>query len=307
MRKRKRSEAVDRFALRWPDDYARPARNTNVGRKYALKPFVRDFKGRLFNSITRPEARRWALSQPIGTVRAVITMVNDGLNDGVFVGTNPFANLGLERSRGRRDLKTISREGVFALAACAEAIWGEYGRLVFGPLIIFDAFVGLRPAELYFAKRIDIRGDELLVIESDDGAGKAKDPKSGDPRTVWLPPEARQAISIVPPRIDVPWLFYTVRGRKFNKSNLFRYWDPVRRLYASRSETPGMAFYELRHRAGSYYTNELEVDPKDTAVQFGHKDGGLLIQTLYGHPEEKLARERIKQAYRDKFLRAPQP
>jgi hypothetical protein len=32
------------------------------------------------------------------------------------------------------------------------------------------------------------------------------------------------------------------------------------------------------------------------AHQLGHTDGGALVQRLYGHPSERLARERIKRA-----------
>jgi hypothetical protein len=31
---------------------------------------------------------------------------------------------------------------------------------------------------------------------------------------------------------------------------------------------------------------------------FGHRDGGELVRKLYGHPDAKLARERVRQAFR---------
>jgi hypothetical protein len=37
--------------------------------------------------------------------------------------------------------------------------------------------------------------------------------------------------------------------------------------------------------------------PHVVAVQLGHKDGGPLVVDLYGHPDERIARERIKAAF----------
>ena len=38
----------------------------------------------------------------------------------------------------------------------------------------------------------------------------------------------------------------------------------------------------------------------DVAVQLGHTDGGVLVQTVYGHPSEDRARDRIKRALNDR-------
>jgi hypothetical protein len=43
----------------------------------------------------------------------------------------------------------------------------------------------------------------------------------------------------------------------------------------------------------------LELDARDIALQFGHQDGGELVRTLYGHPDAALARERIREAFRN--------
>jgi hypothetical protein len=42
----------------------------------------------------------------------------------------------------------------------------------------------------------------------------------------------------------------------------------------------------------------LELDARDIALHFGHQDGGELVRKLYGHPDAKLARERVRQAFR---------
>jgi hypothetical protein len=34
------------------------------------------------------------------------------------------------------------------------------------------------------------------------------------------------------------------------------------------------------------------------ALQFGHQDGGELVRKLYGHPDARIARERVREAFR---------
>jgi integrase len=70
------------------------------------------------------------------------------------------------------------------------------------------------------------------------------------------------------------------------------YWHPVRCRFGK----PSMDFYELRHFCGAWLFNDLELNAQDVAHQLGHTDGGALVQRLYGHPSERLARERIKRA-----------
>lgn len=53
---------------------------------------------------------------------------------------------------------------------------------------------------------------------------------------------------------------------------------------------------QSRHFCASWLFNDLELPAQDVAHQLGHTDGGALVQRLYGHPSERLARERIKWA-----------
>jgi hypothetical protein len=39
------------------------------------------------------------------------------------------------------------------------------------------------------------------------------------------------------------------------------------------------------------------LSPADVAVQLGHTDGGRLVMTLYGHPNEDRARDRLDIAF----------
>ncbi len=53
-----------------------------------------------------------------------------------------------------------------------------------------------------------------------------------------------------------------------------------------------------RHYFGWYAWNVLELDARDIALHFGHQDGGELVRKLYGHPDARLARERVREAFR---------
>jgi hypothetical protein len=40
------------------------------------------------------------------------------------------------------------------------------------------------------------------------------------------------------------------------------------------------------------------ISRRDIAPHFGHRDGGELVRKLYGHPDARLARERVREAFR---------
>jgi integrase len=87
-------------------------------------------------------------------------------------------------------------------------------------------------------------------------------------------------------------IFRGSRGGALTGRTQHYYWHPVR----CRFGRPSMDLYELRHFCGAWLFNDLELPAQDVAHQLGHTDGGALVQRLYGHPSERLARERIKRA-----------
>jgi integrase len=50
-------------------------------------------------------------------------------------------------------------------------------------MILFAAYVGLRPGELYALERRDIGHDEVLIRQNLDGTGQIKAPKNNQTRT----------------------------------------------------------------------------------------------------------------------------
>ena len=279
------------LAALWLSHHPRPAEATKRNYRYALQGFRIDFGSTRLSDLDRVTARAWALAQPQSNVRAVRAMFNDAINDGLHPGPNPFAGLRLEQARGRKDLIALKEDELHVLAGKALDVHAEYGPS-FRAMILFAGYVGLRPGELFALERSDIRADEVVIRQSVDGTGKLKKPKNGRERIVILPPPAREALTDVVPRLDVPWLFVTKRGRQLREPSLTYYWHPVRAAFGR----PKMDFYELRHFCATHLL-ELGLSPADVAVQLGHTDGGALVMSTYGHPSEDAARERLKRAF----------
>ena len=59
----------------------------------------------------------------------------------------------------------------------------------------------------------------------------------------------------------------------------------------------GDLYLATRHFAGWYMTNVLELDAGVVAAVLGHTDGGKLVQTLYGHQDERRALARAQAAF----------
>jgi len=279
------------FSELWLTNYARAAGATRRTYRYGVAAFVREFGHVRLSEFDRLTARSWALRAPQSNVRIVRAMFGDAIDDGLHPGPNPFANLRLEQSRGRKDLIALTEVELVELGQKALDVHGEFGP-TFQAMIVFAAYVGLRPGELYALERSDVGRDEVTIRQNLDGTGTIKAPKNGRERIVILPPPARAALAEVPVRLDVPWLFVTPRGRRFGKSRLTYYWNPVRAAFGR----PGMDFYELRHFCATHLL-ELGVSHADVAIQLGHTDGGALVMSTYGHPSEDAARERLKRAY----------
>jgi integrase len=285
------------FSKLWLAQYARAAGATRRTYRYGVAAFADEFECIRLADFDRLTARAWALRAPQSNVRVVRAMFSDAINDGLHPGPNPFANLRLEQSRGRKDLIALTEGELAELAERALEVHGGFGP-TFRAMIVFAAYVGLRPGELFALERGDVGRDEVTIRQNLDGTGTIKTPKNGRERIVVLPPPAREALAGLPVRLDVPWLFVTPKGRRFSKSSHYYYWNPVRAAFGR----PGMDFYELRHFCATHLL-ELGVSHADVAVQLGHTDGGALVMSTYGHPSEDAARERLKRAYEARVTR----
>src|SRR5262249_41755502 len=89
--------------------------------------------------------------------------------------------------------------------------------------------------------------------------------------------------------------FTTLQGSHYRASSRSPHWNRVRC-------TAGLGNVDLytstRHYFGWDAWNVLELDARDIAIQFGHQDGDELVRKLYGHPDAAIARERVREAFR---------
>jgi integrase len=284
-------ETCDEFAERWTRDYPRPRPSTNKHNAERVKRFAKDFKGIKLTDVDRPRARVWAKKHQ-ANLSAVRAMFGDAMLDGL-IPMNPFANLRLPGSRGRKDIVALTERELQKLADLAlddRMELGEFGR-EYRAMILFAGYVGLRPGELFALRREDIRGDFCTIARSLSSTGEIGPTKTGRSRMVVIPPPAQEALRDVP---DHPsgLLFTSPRDRMWTQPSQHRYWATLRKLAAR----PGLAFYELRHGAATMLL-ERGTTPWDVAQQLGHTDGGQLVMELYGHPAEANARERVLAAW----------
>lgn len=286
------SETCDRFAHRWTTDYPRPRESTNLHNAERVKRFAKDFAGIRLDDVDRPRAREWAIKhkQSLPAVRAMFT---DAVNDGLCQ-VNPFSNLRLPGSRGRKDLIALTEQQLVALADTALNPACEFGDFAveYRAMILFAGYVGLRPGELFALRRTDLDG-QLCRIERalSSKTRQVGLTKTGRSRTVIVPPAAQDALLDVPHYPD-GWLFMSPRERQWNQTSHYGYWKTLR----VQAKRPGMDFYELRHAAATMLL-ERGISHSDVAVQLGHTDGGALILSTYGHPAEDGARARMLAAY----------
>lgn len=288
------SKHVHEWATTWLSDYVRPAPATQRTYRYATRQIVRDIGDQLLGEISRPDARKLANTWPRGTTRVARTMFADAMRDGL-IDHNPFSELRLETPKGRKDLDALDETDIARLADIAQRVHGDYGDEA-RAIVLTLAYVGVRPGELCALRHADLdtRQRELTVRFNLDASGQEKAPKNGKPRVVIVPAEALQALSLVPGRLDSPYLFHTARGKRLSKGNIAYLWRPIAaawREHDSRAITP----YHLRHAAATLLL-ERGLTPADVAVQLGHTDGGMLVCRLYGHPSDDLARDRIRMA-----------
>jgi integrase len=216
-------------------------------------------------------------------------MFNDARRLGLIT-TNPFAGLGIERSRGRRDLPSewLTATDIDRLADTALRVHGEYGP-VMAAMVTFAAYTGIRPGELFALDFADIDGSVLHVHRAADSRTRTiTTPKNGHGRDVVLPRRAREAVDRMPRLYDQQAVFVAPRGGRLWAPHFNWLWNPVRAAFGR----PTMAFHELRHFCATYLL-ERGLSPADVAVQLGHRDGGALVMSTYGHPSERAAKARI--------------
>ncbi len=283
---------MEQWGRIWLSDYARPAAATQRTYRYAVEYITARIGALKLSDVGRPEARKMANGWPRNTTRVARTMWAD---DGICE-INPWTNLRLETLKGRKDLTALTEPEIAKLADLGERLNGDYG-LEVRAILLTLAYIGVRPGELCALRRSDLdeRNHEIVVRYSLDSSGQEKPPKNGKQRVVTVPPIALDAIRLVPAVIGDEYLFHTARGRRLNKGSLSYMWRPIIKAWREQGGRD-LDLYGLRHACATLLL-ERGLAPADVAVQLGHTDGGRLVQTLYGHPSEEMARDRLQMAF----------
>jgi len=277
------------FADYWLSSYPRPAASTRSTYRFAARRFARDFGDQPLATLTRAQAAEWAARHrwAAGAVRAMFT---DAVNKGV-VKQNPFARLRLPRTRGRRDLVPLSVSDVAELAAVAGRVHpGRYG-VTWTAAILLLAWTGVRPGELLALEWQDVGPGTLAVRRSLSQSGELTPPKNGFERVVALPKRAADALLPLQSAGASGRIFVAESGRPLAYWMLLRDWCVIRKRFWKST----VHLYELRHFCASYLL-ATGVSPKVIALQLGHRDGGQLVLSTYGHLYTDEALRQIRSA-----------
>jgi integrase len=166
----------------------------------------------------------------------------------------------------------------------------------FAAYLEFACVTGARPGELDAMRwpRVRLAEDEADLVEQWSAKTRTfTEPKYGA-YTIALTSRAREVLlRMKRDSTDSPFVFTTLRGTHYTPPSRTHHWNRVRAA-AGLGHTP--LYLATRHYFGWYATNVLELPAEVVAQQLGHRDGGRLVATLYGHLEGKVARRRIREA-----------
>lgn len=139
------------------------APGTRARYRSGLRPLTERFGDRYCDDLSPMEAALWGETQPLGVTDVARTLYHAAIRKGVTT-VNPFANLRRRRSRGRADIDTLDELEVLSLADLALVVWGDFGAVI-RAMILFAAYSGIRPSELWALRWSDVRfaSQELRV------------------------------------------------------------------------------------------------------------------------------------------------
>lgn len=289
---------VAQWRDRWLSDplFARPKQSTMVHLAERTKAFAAVHGTLPLDRVGDSVVAQWlAGGTRNSTVPALRTMFADaaGAKAGRLIALNPFAGLGIEKSKGNRDRQPPTQQQMEQMVALA---W-EITAPSFAGYLEFACCTAIRPGELDALRldRIDDEAGEIHVVTQYNAKlRRFTTPKYG-PYTVALVGRARDVLVRTPRQQgDGDWAFTTLRGHHYTPSSRNHHWNRVR---AACGLADMSLYLATRHYFGSYALNVLGLPPHVVAEQLGHRDGGRLVLSLYGHPDKALARRQIREAY----------
>jgi integrase len=282
---------------RWLTDplFERPKRSTMIHNAERTRAFADRYGTLPLPAVDDQVVAEWlAGGRNRSTVMALRAMFADATKPaaGRLITVNPFANLGLRKPPARP--WQLTEDLAQRLVTCAR----ELTPPSFAAYLQFGGLTALRPSEIDALKLADIDLDAGLIQVRRRWSAKARDmdiPKYGT-YTAVLVDDAKAVLLAVPrQQHDGPWAFCTLRGHHYTPSTRSHHWNRVRCAAGLGDVT---LYQATRHYFAWYGLNVLSLPPHVLAEQLGHKDGGRLITSTYGHPDADVARERIREAFR---------
>jgi integrase len=294
-----RGKTVGEFWNEWTTDplWLRPAESTNLHNTERTRAFAAKYADRPMLAIDASVVAEWLKGgSNLGTVPALRAMFNDArrVQAGVLIDANPFANLGLKRSKGRKHIQPPAPGEVARLIAAADDLTPPS----FAAYLFTACFTAMRPGELDALRwdDLDFTPDaEAIRIERQWNVKSRKitDPKHGSKGVIAMVEPLRDRLLDLPRESE--WVFTSLRGHHYVPSTRAHHWNRVR-CSIGLGKT---SLYECtRHYFAWYLLNVAELPDHVVAQQLRHDDGGTLVRELYGHPDAAIARERIRAAFR---------
>lgn len=283
------------FWKRWTTDalFRRPKDSTNLHNAERTKAFAERHATVPLAQVGDEIVGQWlAGGQRNGTVPALRAMFNDAASAkaGRLITDNPFARLGIRKTRGNRDKQPPTQDVAWELigAACKHTLPS------FAAWLQVACFTGMRPGELDALRwtSVDLKRGIINVLEQFNArTGTFTLPKNGLTREAVLTPPARDALMALPR--EGAFCFVNLRGDHWTASARAYHWKATR----AATDFEGSLYLATRHHAGWYMVNVLRLDSEDVAFALGHEDGGEQVRRLYGHRERDDALRRVADAY----------
>jgi integrase len=292
-----RGVTVCEFWEQWTSSslWARPSESTNLHNLERTRKFVEHYADWPIATIDAHVVADWLRDGVnIGTIDSLRAMFNDARRPqaGMLVDRNPFAGLGLRRSKGRKEIQPPDQAQTAAMIAAADQLTPPS----FAGYLLTAVWSAARPGELDALRwtDLDFMAESIKIARQwNVKVGKLTAPKHGSARTIAMTAPVLERLSMLPRESE--WVFTTLRHNHYTPSTRNHHWNRVR---ASVGLGNVSLYLATRHFYGWYALNVLELPPHVIALHLGHTDGGRLVRELYGHPDAALARERTRQAFR---------
>jgi integrase len=280
----------NQWAERWLAKREREGKASSLSTaRQALKPFRDTFGDRPIGSIEPVEAEDWTLTVPKSVVPPVVTMFNYAIRMRV-IDHNPFSGLG-KRGKGRSEADPPTEKEFQALLDACDVL-GDYAPQM-RALLDFASCTLIRPGELYELRweDIDFAANRIRVSRR-LYRGAVDTPKNGKPKTIALPPPARDVLMRQPTRAG-ELVFLSRVGKRLTAPLVCGYWRRVR-------DRAGLEFdfYHATKHFGCHRLYKLGLSKRAIGAQAGWSEDAVdSLLRVYGHTD-LVALDEIDALYR---------